>query len=650
MDRTPFAGLTALDPTESLATDDSSFQSVNPWVIDRLLRIGVVTHRHDEHAALAAPTAAPTVGVEESGGTIPADVTVTVAYTLIDQYGGETLASPLATGATQQGLADPDSSPTVEANNSAGTLLAGDYAYAVTVADNVGGETVLGPEAQITIDVGFATNQIVVGGLAAIVTAAGGIRWRLWRQVNGGMWNLLAEGTANTFTDDGQDPVNCNVQPPFETDTGTNGSSALTVTVPALPAGAAAFRIYAVEGDTFSPRSLMGEYPAADAGEAQTLTSLDALGAGAPPATPTAIAGAHKITADELDDGVLAGLGGGGGGGTSGLYVGRVVATGLPLAVPDNDPAGAAVSIPVSASGTVGVLRVAVYVAHNYSGDLQLLLRHPDGTELFLANGAGGSGEGYGSGPTEDAMAIFDDAAAQAVASFTTATTFIGAFRPDQALSTVSGRSVTGTWQFVARDIASGDTGEIRAVTLIFEEPAPFVVEDEGTALPARSTVNFVGAGVTATDDADNERTVVTIPGGGGGSSPGAWQALAPYLSAQWEVDPNQPPQYRIDGTRVTWRGWIRPTAASWPDTNGNLVTGVGESVLPTAIRPTDAQYNFIVLSYGAINYGTQNGKSWVLTIMQPGWVTLSFFGAGDLSQSREDHAVCLDNVSYYIS
>jgi hypothetical protein len=44
-------------------------------------------------------------------------------------------------------------------------------------------------------------------------------------------------------------------------------------------------------------------------------------------------------------------------------------------------------------------------------------------------------------------------------------------------------------------------------------------VRDEGSALTARSTLNFVGAGVTATDDSANGRTVITIPGGGSGTA-----------------------------------------------------------------------------------------------------------------------------------
>jgi hypothetical protein len=42
----------------------------------------------------------------------------------------------------------------------------------------------------------------------------------------------------------------------------------------------------------------------------------------------------------------------------------------------------------------------------------------------------------------------------------------------------------------------------------------PLAVEDEGTPLTQRSYLNFVGVGVTATDDSTNNRTTVTIPGG----------------------------------------------------------------------------------------------------------------------------------------
>lgn len=37
-------------------------------------------------------------------------------------------------------------------------------------------------------------------------------------------------------------------------------------------------------------------------------------------------------------------------------------------------------------------------------------------------------------------------------------------------------------------------------------------IQDEGTPLTARNGLNFVGPGVTVTDDAANNRTLVTIP------------------------------------------------------------------------------------------------------------------------------------------
>jgi hypothetical protein len=48
-------------------------------------------------------------------------------------------------------------------------------------------------------------------------------------------------------------------------------------------------------------------------------------------------------------------------------------------------------------------------------------------------------------------------------------------------------------------------------------------IQDEGIDLPSRSKTNFVGAGVTATDDAAGDRTVVTITGGGAGGSGTNW-------------------------------------------------------------------------------------------------------------------------------
>lgn len=71
------------------------------------------------------------------------------------------------------------------------------------------------------------------------------------------------------------------------------------------------------------------------------------------------------------------------------------------------------------------------------------------------------------------------------------------------------------------------DPGASAGTTKFLREDATFAVppgtssgghtiQDEGTPLTARAALDFVGAGVTATDDAGGNRTVVTIPGSGG--------------------------------------------------------------------------------------------------------------------------------------
>lgn len=55
-------------------------------------------------------------------------------------------------------------------------------------------------------------------------------------------------------------------------------------------------------------------------------------------------------------------------------------------------------------------------------------------------------------------------------------------------------------------------------------------IQDEGSDMTARANLNFVGDGVTVTDDAGNNATVVTIPGGGGSTPP----ALKVYMNTNF--------------------------------------------------------------------------------------------------------------------
>ena len=78
-------------------------------------------------------------------------------------------------------------------------------------------------------------------------------------------------------------------------------------------------------------------------------------------------------------------------------------------------------------------------------------------------------------------------------------------------------------------------------------------IEDEGSPLTDRPTLNFVGEGVTATDD--GEKTVVTIPSGGGG------------LAREDVADPNTDFWYYDEMFYVT-------PATDFPHLEGTTTTG----------------------------------------------------------------------------
>lgn len=179
-------------------------------------------------------------------------------------------------------------------------------------------------------------------------------------------------------------------------------------------------------------------------------------------------------------------------------------------AIPDNNPASPAiVDIPVTGAGNVVGLTVAVWVQHTYDADLQISLKHPDGTTVMLADGVGAGRQGFGTGSPDAQRVIFDDAAATAITSLTgNSPTPVGSYRPQAALSALKAKPGAGTWQLIVADIATGDTGAVREVSLIFAGRAPSV-SDDGALFPPRDLLEFRGGGVVVSDAPD--RTVVTV-------------------------------------------------------------------------------------------------------------------------------------------
>jgi hypothetical protein len=87
---------------------------------------------------------------------------------------------------------------------------------------------------------------------------------------------------------------------------------------------------------------------------------------------------------------------------------------------------------------------------------------------------------------------------------------------------------------FVGTGVTATDdpTGDRTVITIPGSSGGGVSVQDEGTDLTTRAKLNFVGAGVTATDDAAGGRTTITIDGGGGGGAggPAALVAQADFV------------------------------------------------------------------------------------------------------------------------
>lgn len=302
--RTPFAGLLRLLAGEPLSTEGYAFSDTDRLVIDRLLQLGARDHRHDEHPALvhSVDPIDPVVALEDTGGTIASDTDIHVGYTLIDALGGETeLNATVAMVHTQAGMSDPTQAPSLTLDHTSGDLLADTYYYGVTVTDGAGGESGLSSVATFVVPPGFGNSRLLIADLDDIVATQGGAGWRLWRQVGGGEWALIATGVAASIYDTGLMCVDSGVQPPpaggFVST--TNNTSVLKVTIPSAgqPTEAVSFSIYASVDGTFGSPSLLGTYPAADLGDEKTYASLTLL-SGAPPVVTTAYAGANKIDPD----------------------------------------------------------------------------------------------------------------------------------------------------------------------------------------------------------------------------------------------------------------------------------------------------------------------------------------------------------------
>ena len=87
---------------------------------------------------------------------------------------------------------------------------------------------------------------------------------------------------------------------------------------------------------------------------------------------------------------------------------------------------------------------------------------------------------------------------------------------PALTASTLISATVSGSDLVLIKDV--DDNEELKTVTAQSIAALSVSIADEGASLPSRALLDFTGAGVTATDDSVNNKTIINIPGGGVGS------------------------------------------------------------------------------------------------------------------------------------
>ena len=104
----------------------------------------------------------------------------------------------------------------------------------------------------------------------------------------------------------------------------------------------------------------------------------------------------------------------------------------------------------INATGSIVDVNVRLNITHTWDADLDLYIKHPDGTLVELSTDNGSSGDNYNN-------TLFDDEAAISVVGQTAP--FAGTYKPEGLLSVLDGKPAAGTWQLVVTDDEGQDTG-----------------------------------------------------------------------------------------------------------------------------------------------------------------------------------------------
>ena len=285
--------------------------------------------------------------------------------------------------------------------------------------------------------------------------------------------------------------------------------------------------------------------------------------------------------------------------------------SGAPVAIPDaadlsgsNPGAVAVADLPVA--GLLGPLysmqaridgtacsnavgSATVGLDHTFVNDLKITLQSPTGTSVLVINAMDGSGNNL-------CQTLLDDTAVTTIQSqVSAAAPFTGTFKPNAPLSAVYGEVGNGTWHLQAQDFFSGDTGNIRAFSIIATpaicDAPPLVPNVAGTktvsgAFNAGGSVTYVvtltnTGGLAQADNAGNEFTDVL---------PASLTLVSATASAGTAVA-------TVGTNTVTWNGALAP------------LTGTVTITITATVKNTVSDGD-VVSNQGTISYDADGNGS----------------------------------------
>lgn len=294
--------LSILGPGDSLSAQGYKAVDADRRLIDRLLAYAAEGHHHTGlTGADRTPVAGPTLALQTSGGGMPSGIRYFYAFTVVDDTGNESAASPSIPINTPAAVGTP-TAPALSYLTGTGSLQPGTYSYVVSAYKTINAlETKATSSSAVTIP-GSSPNNSIQLILPDLPLGATGLN--IYRKTPSGMHYLYLDSVAapasgDTWVDDGTVTGDCDRSLPATNR--TSNTSAVHViypgATPTIPDGWS-WRIYRTQNPSNWARSYLTEIVPVGATPYTPVDYLDVGGAtqiGGPPTVAQIINEPAKI-------------------------------------------------------------------------------------------------------------------------------------------------------------------------------------------------------------------------------------------------------------------------------------------------------------------------------------------------------------------